>query len=102
MISVSKDDFDKVIAYCEWRQVAQSGFDKLYGEYIWINDYWIHDDYSNNWDIHRELMNDILRKAKSAKWWYFTRRKYDGRMSKIYTIDKLMKLLERGMVTHGW
>lgn len=98
MISVSKDNEDKVIAYMESRQVGQSGFDKLQGEYLYINDLWIHDSHKNDWSIFRALMNDALRRCKSVKWIYFKRMKYDGRMSINYSREKIMKLLERGTV----
>jgi hypothetical protein len=95
LISVSKDNEDKIISYCESRVVGQSGFDKLHGEYIYIADLWIHESHKNDWSIFRELMNDILRKAQSAKWIYFQRKKYGGRMSKLYTRSRIMKLLDR-------
>jgi hypothetical protein len=95
MISVSKDNQDKVIAYMESRVVGQSGFDKLHGEYIYIADLWIHEDYKCDWSIFRDLMNDILLKAQSARWIYFERKKYGGRMSKLYPKEKIMRLLDR-------
>ncbi len=98
MINVSKDNEERVIAYAESRVVGQSGFDKLNGEYLYIADLWIHESHKNDWSIFRELMNDILRKATSAKWIYFTRKKYDGRMSKNYTRSQIMKLLERSPI----
>jgi len=57
MVSVSKDNDGKVIGFLEWRQVGQSGFDKFRGEYLWINDLWIHSDYKNSWPIYRQMMN---------------------------------------------
>lgn len=93
MISAVKNDSDMVIAYAEWRQVGQSGFDKLGGEYIYIAELWIRD--RNQWWIFRELMYDILRKAKEAKWLYFRRRKYDDKQSKNYSREQVMRLLGR-------
>lgn len=97
MISVSKDNDERVIGWIEWRQVGQSGFDKLHGEYIWINDFWIHEEYRRG-DVFRQLVNAILFKAPSAKWCYFKREKYKGRMSKLYKREDFMKLSEKGMV----
>lgn len=97
MITTSKDNDGRVIAYIEWRQVAKSGFDKIYGEYIWINDFWIHKDYRNG-GIFRQLVNSILFKAPEALWCYFLREKYNGRKSKLYTRENFMKLSEKGMV----
>lgn len=97
MITVSKDNDGRVIAYMESRQVGQSGFDKFRGEYLWINDLWIHNDYKNNWAVYRQLMNTTLFKAMDAKWMYFNRKKYGGRVSKLYSREKLIKILEKGM-----
>jgi len=97
MVSVSKDDQGRVIGYIEWRQVGQSGFDKLRGEFIWINDFWIHPEYRNGY-VFRQLVNMILFKAQDAKWCYFKREKYNGRMSKLYKREDFMKLSEKGSV----
>lgn len=95
MISVSKDNNDRIIAYIESRVVGQSGFDVLNGEYLYIADLWIHESHKNDWSIFRELMNHALRKAWSVKWIYFTRKKYGGRQSKNYTREQIMKILQR-------
>ncbi len=97
MISVSSDDSGRVIAYIEWRQVGQSGFDKFRGEYIWINEFWIHEEYRRG-KIFSKLVNAILFKAPHAKWCYFKREKYLGRMSKLYTREHFMKMSEKWMV----
>ena len=98
MVNVVSDENDKVIAYMEWRQVCRSGFDKLGGEYIWINDLWIHRSHKNDFDMYRKLMRQVFFHTKDAKWLYFNRRKYDGRLSKLYTKEKIMNMLERDMV----
>ena len=97
MISVSKDDEGRVIGYIEWRQVGQSGFDKFRGEYVWVNDFWIHEDYRNGY-VFIQLVNSILFKAQDAKWCYFRRGKYHGRVSKLYTREHFMKLSDKGSV----
>jgi len=94
MVSVSKDNDGKVIGFLEWRQVGQSGFDKFRGEYLWINDLWIHSDYKNSWPIYRQMMNEALFKGIDVKFIYFKREKYEGRI-KLYTRERIMKLLER-------
>jgi len=75
--------------------VGQSGFDKLDGEYIYIADLWIHDSHKDDWSIFRELMRDVFRKAWSAKWVYFQRRKYGGKQSKNYSKERMMKLIDK-------
>ena len=95
MISTFKDDDGRVVGYLEWRQVGQSGYDKFRGEYIWVNDLWIHPTYKNHWAIYRQMMNEVLFKAMDAKWLYFKREKYLGRVSKLYSREQLMNLLSR-------
>jgi len=95
LISTSKNNDGLVIAYCEWRNVGQSGFDKLHGEYVYIADIWIHDSHHNDWSIYREFMNEIFQKALHAKFMYFQRRKYQGRMSRVYTKERIMKLVDK-------
>jgi len=79
----------------EARVVGQSGFDKLEGEYLFIADLWIHEDYQYEWSIFRELMSDVLRRAWSSKWIYFQRQKYGGRQSKNYSRSQIMRLLSK-------
>jgi len=98
LISTVKNNDGLVIAYMETRVVGQSGFDKLMGEYLYVADLWIHDSYSNDWSIFRELTMDALRKAKSVKHIYFQRKKYGGKQSKNYSKEVIMKLLNRSMV----
>lgn len=85
MVSVSKDPEGRVIGWIEWRQVGQSGFDKWLGEYVWINDFWIHSQYRGTGIVFKELVEKVLISAKGSKWAYFTRSKYHGRKSKLYT-----------------
>ena len=102
MISTSKDEQRRVIGYIEWRQVGQSGFDKLNGEYVWVNYMWIHEDYRGNKDIFRQLVNNILFMANDAKWCYFKKDKYNENMSKLYTRADFIRLSEKGSVAlHG-
>jgi len=95
MISTYKDTEDRVLAYLESRVVGQSGFDKLEGEYLYIADLWIHPSHQNDWSIFRDLMSDALIKARSVKWIYFTRKKYGDRMSKSYTKERILKLINK-------
>lgn len=97
MISKSLDSYERIIGYIEWREVGQSGFDKYQGEYIWVNDMWIHEEFRNG-ETFKELVNDVLFKAPQAKWCYFKRGKYKGRLSKLYTRNEFMKLVSKSMV----
>lgn len=94
MITVVKNNEQYVISYIEWKQVGQSGFDKFHGEYVWINDLWIHENHSYDWSIFRELIRGVFDKAVGAKEIYFKRMKYAGRL-KSYSREKIMKLIDR-------
>ena len=79
MITTLKDELGKVIAFCEWRLVSKSGFDKIDGEYVWVNDTWIHPDYS--FKRLNRLIDEVMSKVPpSAKYAYFLRGKYKDRM----------------------
>ena len=74
MISVIKDDNEKVISLVEWRQVGRSGFDVEGGEFVWLQNLWIHNEYRGK-GLLQEMISDILMRAPEAKWGYFTREK---------------------------
>lgn len=100
-VLTTKDENDRVTAYIEYRQVGQSGFDKLYGEYVFINDFWITPDLRGDKGIFKSLVSRILRKCPDAIYCYFVRKKYGGRMSKIYKRDYFERLVNKG-VSYGW
>ena len=83
MMTTLKNDEGYIISYIEWRQVGQSGFDKLYGEYIFVNDLWVHPEYRHHHMIE-EMISRILMNAPEAQYCYFIRRKYNDRMSKLW------------------
>lgn len=95
MITKLPDEHGRLIAYIEWRQVAKSGIDKLYGEYIWINDLWVHEDYRNK-GLIKQMIDTILYKAPDAQFGYFTRSKYNKRMRlwKRLSFERLVKQME--------
>lgn len=86
MITSLKDDSGRIIAFCEWRLVGQSGYDKEEGEYVWINDCWVHEDYRRTNKFNR-IIDEILRAAPTAKWGYFVRGKY-GFRKKIFSREQ--------------
>ena len=93
MVSTSKDIDGKVVGLVEWRQVGQSGFDKLGGEYVWLENLWIHDDFRGK-GILQELIADILNRAPEALYAYFTREKYGNRMSRLFkraSVENIVK-----------
>lgn len=100
MVSTSHDGLGKIVGYIEWRQVGPSGFDKPFGEYVWIHDFWIHEPERGQGYVFAELVNDVLEKSTGAKFAYFRRGKYNGRVSKVYTREHFERLVrKRG---HQW
>lgn len=94
MISISKDENGKIIGYIEWWQVGRSGFHKPYGEYVWIKDMWIHEEYRHTY-VFAELVEDVLANSHGANWCYFTHRKYNERMSRIFTREQFENLVRK-------
>lgn len=86
MITTLKDEEGKIISFCEWRLVGRSGYDKKGGEYIWIENLWVHNNFQRTMRINR-IIDEIMRKAPTAKYGYFRRQKYGGRM-KIFTREQ--------------
>ena len=79
MVTSLKDEDGKIVCYCEWRLVGKSGFDKVNGEYIWVNDLWVHPKYERTSRINR-IIDEVMRMVPSATHCYFKREKYNGRI----------------------
>jgi len=93
MITTSKDENGKVIGYCEWRRVGQSGFDVLNGPYIYVADIWIHKDYRGMGFLIK-LIDKILVLSPGAVACYFTHKKYGDRMSRLWKREKFERRVE--------
>jgi len=93
MVTTSKDENGKIIAYCEWRQVGPSGFDVQDGPYLYIADLWIHEDY-RGLGFLIEIIDKILVLAPSAKACYFTHKKYGDRMSRLWKREGFERRVE--------
>ncbi len=78
MITSLKDEQGRVIAYAEWRLVGPSGYEVEDGEYVWLSDLWVHQDFERTKRINR-IIDEVMRMVPNAKWCYFTRHKYTGR-----------------------
>ena len=97
MVTVVKDNDERVIGYIEWRLVGPSGFDVQNGEYIYINYFWITPDLRGDKTIFRRLVSQILRKGLSAKFGYFNRKKYGGKM-KMYPRQFFEDIANKGVL----
>ena len=90
MVESIKDNDGKIVAYCEWVLLDKNGQFKDKGEYIWINDLWIHKDHRRNGMI-KKFTELIEPKVPSARYIYWKRHKYEDRMS-CYNEQRFLKL----------
>lgn len=82
MITTIKDDENYVVAFCEWRLVGPSGYEVQNGEYIWVNDLWVHPKYRELGLIGR-IIDEVMSKVPQAKYCYFQRLQVNERV-RIY------------------
>jgi hypothetical protein len=83
MITTLKDLDGKVVCYCEWRLVGPSGYDCENGEYVWINDMWIHETFRNKYKVNR-IIDEVMRICPQANYCYFHRKNKNDKI-RIYT-----------------
>lgn len=73
MVTDLKDSEGRIIAFCEWRIVGPSGYEVPNGEYIWVNDCWVHEKYRFKNKVGR-IVDEILRMVPQAQYCYFQRK----------------------------
>lgn len=87
MVTVIKDEKDKIVAYAEYRIVGKDGKDDEFGEYVWINYCWVHPSIR----FHGALKKMVTHEYKPyVKWIYFIRSIHNER-TRIYDIKKFLK-----------
>ena len=91
MIETKTTSEGLIYSYCEYNLVNQTGQKDPNGEYIFIDDLWVHPSYRNNGTI-KYYIKVITDKFPQAKYGYFLRDKYDGRKT-IYTRDKWLETI---------
>lgn len=79
-------------AYIEWQILDGQGQFKENGEYIYIQELWVHKSCDGRKAI-RELSNIIFNdeRSKNSKYVYWVRHKYNERKSKIYKKELFIK-----------
>lgn len=92
MVEVFKDENGLVAAYIEWQRVNQHGEINAAGDFIYIQDLWVHAGYPGLFLI-RELSEKILNHPFSQGTFgvYYERMKYDYRNKKWFHIDHFKK-----------
>jgi hypothetical protein len=93
MVTTIEDYDEKVIAYMEWSTVGPSGYPKPYGDHLFVNEVWVHRDFRSK-GLLQEIILKVISLVPYVKFGYFTRRKYGGRVSKLYTREQFMKHLQ--------
>lgn len=83
MITSLKDTDGRIVAYCEWRLVGPSGYECENGEYIFVNDCWVHEGFRMKNRINR-IIDEIMRLVPQAKYCYFQRKSKNEKV-RIYT-----------------
>lgn len=73
MVTTIKDDDGKIVTYCEWRLVGQSGYETPSGKYIWVNDLWVHESVRHTQRVGR-IIDEIMRLVPQAEYCYFQRK----------------------------
>lgn len=85
MIASLKDSDGKIIGYMEWQVVDERGKWKNGGEYLYIEDVWLHPSERRKslFKLIQLVVDHYF--AFNCKWSYWERRKY-GKISKTYPI----------------
>jgi len=96
MVEVKKDSNGKVIAWLEYNELDNKTRFCKDGDYLWVNDFWIHKDYQRN-GILNEFIQGIIPRFPKARYLYWSRRKYNDRKSicNIHRYGDNIKLIKR-------
>jgi len=87
MVTVLKDEEDRVISYCEWCLVDEKGDLQDNGRYLFVRELWIHEKYRQKGMIEK-MIYKIAPEAPAAIYAYWRRRKYNDRI-KLFRRSKL-------------
>lgn len=84
MITTLKDHTDgKIVAYCEWRLVGESGQEVPSGRYVWVQDMWCHPSFRSQGKVNR-IIDEVMRVVPQADYVYFQRKDVSNKVH-IYT-----------------
>ena len=87
MIAVKKDKEGRVIAYCEWRLVGQSGYECPNGKYVYVPDIWVHSS-TRHQHLINEIIDDVMALVPQAEYCYFQRKDYNNKV-RIFTRSQM-------------
>jgi len=87
LLTSLKDNEGKIISYCEWRLVGESGLEVPSGKYVWVNDFWVHEKYRNKNKVNR-MIDEIMRIVPQAEYVYFQRKNVSDKIH-IYSRSQM-------------
>ena len=88
MLTKYHDDNGRIIAYCEWLRVGKSGYTDDMGEYIWVQDMWVHEAYRFQHKV-ADIIDAVMTKVPEAKYCYFNRDKNGKSCLRIFTREQM-------------
>ena len=103
MVITKEDAEGRVIAWAEFRRVNEKGIEDICGDYLWVEEVWIHKDFRTAHKfnaIMKEFINTYAAKYPWCEYIYWTRGKYDERMS-LYNRAKMLRRTTDGKETEG-
>ena len=84
MLTKYHDEDGRIIAYCEWLRVGASGYTQDNGDYIWVQDLWVHESFRFQHRVS-DFIDEVMKKVPDAKYCYFNREKLGENRLRIYT-----------------
>ena len=95
MIYKKHDKDDKIEAYAIYHQLDITGNFNNDGEYIYVEDVWVHKDIRHK-NIPNLMIQDVIPVYSDVKYIYWVRHKYNDRM-KLYEIvrGERIKLIKK-------
>jgi len=87
MLTKSHDSEGRIIAYCEWRLVGQSGYECPNGKYVYVHDIWVHESVRHQ-NLVNEIINDVMTLVPQAEYCYFQRKDYNERV-RLFTRSQM-------------
>jgi hypothetical protein len=87
MLCKKTDSEGRIIAYCEWRLVGQSGYECPNGKYVYVHDIWVHESVRHQ-HLVNEIINDVMTLVPQAEYCYFQRKDYNERV-RLFTRSQM-------------
>lgn len=87
MVYTEKTKQGFIYAYAEWWIVNKDGQIDRNGEYVFINDLWIHEDYRYK-GVMRRFIHKGAKEYPQLKYLYYRRGKYSDRLT-LYSRKQL-------------